>query len=159
MYRCASFFYVYFVIGIRSGIKSKLFSIRTSWTKLRTKCQRHTLLKLRNAQANPGVWRHGSKSVSREMPLSRKSTTPFGSTPLRTQRNGWYSHPEQSNISAYVLSPYMHAIALREYESLMSELDACMKTPTMEKQAHSLLVVPPSPLPSFPVLVGRSRFL
>jgi len=37
----------------------------------------------------------------------------------------------------------MYAIALREYESLMVELDACMKTPTMEKQTHSLLVVPP----------------
>jgi hypothetical protein len=39
----------------------------------------------------------------------------------------------------------MYAIALREYESLMVELDACMKTPTMEKQTHSLLVVPPPP--------------
>ena len=73
-------------------------------------------------------------------------------TIANAEKSGWYSHPEQSNISAYLLSPYMHAIALREYESLMSELDACMTTPTMEKQAHSLLVVPPL-LPSiFPGL-------
>ena len=93
------------------------------------------------------------------MPLSRKSTTPFGSTPLQTQRRKvdslevlYHGLPELSKISAYLPSPYMHAIALKEYESLMSELDACMKTPTMEKQAHSLLVVPPL-LPSiFPGL-------
>ncbi len=54
----------------------------------------------------------------------------------------------------------MHAIALTEYKSLMRELDACMETPTMEKQTLERLVVPPpssSSLPSSPVLVGRTR--
>ncbi len=82
-------------------------------------------------------------------------------TIANAEKSGWYSHPEQSKISVYLPSSYMHAIALREYESLMSELDACMKTPTMEKQAHSSLVVRPLLLSifhglsrSYSILVG-----